>query len=126
MPKKNSIPCPKEHEEQKAVFEWATLMKNRYPELKLLHHIPNGGLRNKVVAMRLTQEGVKSGVPDICLPVPKGQYHGLYIEMKRIKGGRVETEQREWLDALSEQGYSTTVCRGAEEAVKTIQEYLKL
>ena len=38
---------PTEDEEQIAVMSWAALMEGRYPELRLLHHIPNGGKRGK-------------------------------------------------------------------------------
>lgn len=70
------------------------------------------------------REGVKAGVPDLCLPVARGQYHGLYIELKRQRGGRTSDHQSEWLDALSAQGYKAALCYGWEQAAKTIIEYL--
>jgi hypothetical protein len=69
-------------------------------------------------------EGVKAGVPDLCLPVARGQYHGLYIELKRHRGGRTSDHQSEWLDALSAQGYKAALCYGWEQAAGTIIEYL--
>lgn len=78
---------PLESEEQSALFQWARLMEGRCPELRLMYHIPNGGLRNKPVAVRLTAQGVRRGVPDICLPVARHGFHSLYIELKRPKGG---------------------------------------
>lgn len=116
---------PKESEEQIALFRWASLCKNTYPELNLLHHIPNGGTRNKAEAARLKAEGVKPGVPDLCLPVPRGQYHGLYIELKRKHGGRISKSQSEWIDALLMHGYCAAVCNGWEEAKGMIERYLK-
>ena len=64
------------------IFEWAQLMTGKYPELYLLYHIPNEGKRSIYYGAKLKREGLKSGVPDICLPIPKGQYCGLYIELK--------------------------------------------
>ena len=64
------------------IFEWAQLMTGKYPELSLLYHIPNEGKRSIYYGAKLKREGLKSGVPDICLPIPKGQYGGLYIELK--------------------------------------------
>ena len=116
---------PKESEEQIALFRWAALCKHTYPELNLLHHIPNGGTRNKAEAARLKAEGVKPGVPDLCLPVPRGQYHGLYIELKRKHGGRISKPQSEWIDALLMHGYCAAVCNGWEEAKGMIERYLK-
>ena len=66
-----------ESQEQQALFEWAELSKRCFPELELLFHVPNGGARSKATAGRLKAEGVKPGVPDLCLPVPRGAYHGL-------------------------------------------------
>ena len=71
-----------EASEQEAVITICKFMENRYPELKLLHHCPNGGKRDRVSAAVLKRQGVKAGVPDLHLPVPKGQYASLYIEMK--------------------------------------------
>lgn len=116
---------PTEHQEQCALFEWAAWMEKQIPELHLMHAIPNGGKRDIRTAARLKDEGVKPGVPDICLPVPRGGKHGLYIELKRRKGGSVSKEQQAWIRALMEQGYMCAVCHGWEKARETILEYLK-
>jgi len=123
-PKPKKITCPSEHEEQKALFYWASVMLHRYPELKLLHAIPNGGLRNKVVAAKLKAEGVKPGVPDVCLPIPRGGFHGLYIEMKIIKGYKISDDQDWWAVKLRDQGYKARLCRGCKEAIEVIEKYL--
>ena len=79
-----------EAQEQRFLFQWAGLAEQQHPELKLLHHIPNGGKRDARTAANLKKEGVKAGVPDMCLPVARGQYHGLYIELKTRKGKSTE------------------------------------
>ena len=119
-------PVPTESEEQQQIFQWASYALGRYPELKYMYHVPNGGVRNKATAGRLKAEGVKSGVPDICLPVPRGKYHGLYIELKRRKGGRLSDDQSDWIAALRGFGYLADSCRGAREAIELIQRYLNL
>ena len=116
---------PTEAQEQSSLFYWAKLQTGKYPELALMYHIPNGGSRNAIEAHNLKLQGVKPGVPDICLPVARGQYHGLYIELKRRKGGKVSQEQKEWLDALREQGYKAEIAWGWEDARNMIIEYLK-
>ena len=63
--------------EQEALITWCRIFENRYPELKMIYHIPNGGSRNRLEAANLKRQGVKAGVPDLCLPVPKDGYHGL-------------------------------------------------
>jgi len=129
MPNKSYYPTagtiPTESQEQRAVMQWAEVCKGMCPELALLVHIPNGGLRDPIVAVKLKREGVKKGFPDLFLPVPRGQYHGLMIELKRVKGGVVKPEQKQWLDHLNAQGYRAVVCKGADEAIKEIENYLR-
>jgi len=112
-----------EHQEQATLFKWAVFAAARWPELALLHAIPNGGHRNKVTAAMLKAEGVKRGVPDICLPVPRGRWHGLYIELK-AEGGSASLEQRRWLAALQRQGYRAELCKGWEQARRLIEDYM--
>ena len=118
------LPVATESAEQRALFQWAALAKGSYPELKILHHVPNGGKRDKVTAARLSAEGVKPGVPDICLPVARSGYHGLYIELKRRTSGRVSAAQRWWIARLQEQGYRALVCYGWQQAREEIEKYL--
>ena len=86
---------PTEEEEQTVVMHWAAMAAGRWPELRLLFHIPNGGKRSKSEAVRFRAAGVRSGVPDLFLPCSRGGYHGLWIEMKAM-GGRVSREQEQW------------------------------
>ena len=122
---KNKMPAPLEGEEQAMLFSWAQMFAYRYPELKLMFHIPNGGKRSKVEAARFKKEGVKSGVPDIFLPVARGKYHGLFIELKRLEKGRVSSAQSDWIPALREQRYAAEVCKGWVAASALIEKYLK-
>ena len=115
---------PTEGEEQAMLFSWCGMRMRQYPELELLFHIPNGGSRNKAEAGRFKAEGVKAGVPDLFLPVARGESPGLFIEMKRLDGGRVRPEQKAWMDKLREQGYQAVVCRGWEGASEALLRYL--
>lgn len=114
---------PTEDEEQIAVFSWASLNLGRFPELELMHHIPNGGKRSKSEAVRFRAMGVRAGVCDIFLPVSRGEWHGLYVEMKALDG-RVSKEQEKYMAAVGKQGYYCRVCYGAESAIHEITEYL--
>jgi len=116
---------PKEHDEQVRLFQWAAWAINRYPELELLHAIPNGGHRNPATAARMKREGVKRGIPDIFLPVPRRGYYGLYLELKRPMGGRLSGAQAEVIAKLKEQGFRVDVCRGFEEAREALEGYLR-
>lgn len=115
---------PTEDEEQIWLFSWAKLNSGKWPELELMHHIPNGGMRSKSEAARFKAMGVKRGVSDVFLPVSKGGYHGLYIELK-AKDGRPEKEQTDWIAAVREQGYYAAVCYGGFEAANLVEAYIK-
>lgn len=122
--KTNEMPVPSESIEQICLFRWADYTRGQYPELDLMHHIPNGGKRNITTAKRLKLEGVKPGVPDICLPVARKGYHGLYIELKKQKGNTTTENQDKWIEDLKKEGYYAVVCKGWQEASKTILNYL--
>jgi hypothetical protein len=114
-----------EHHEQRKVFEWARLYESRYPELATMFSVPNGGHRHPAVAAKLKAEGVRPGVPDIVLPVARGAFHGLFIEMKSDKG-RASYEQLKFIASLKRNGYEAHICHGFDEAVEAIRAYLAL
>lgn len=122
--KRNEISVPTEENEQATLFCWAEWQKSTIPELELMYAIPNGGYRHLKTAVALKRTGTRAGVPDICLPVPRGGYHGMYIEMKRRKGGVISDQQHDWIQALTGQGYYCAVCRGWEVAKDEITKYL--
>lgn len=123
-----------EHAEQVALFQWAELRKSVYPELIFLFAIPNGaklpysrnarGQRYCKQGVYLKAEGLRSGVPDICLPVPRGQHHGLFIELKAGDNTASENQER-WLEALNGFGYLAVLAWGWQEASELIQGYLE-
>lgn len=93
-----------EHQLQAALFKWANMHLATYPELRWLYAIPNGGHRYIGVARKLKAEGVKAGVPDIHLPVPRGKYCGFYGELK-FKTNKPTKAQQEWLAGLAGVGH---------------------
>ncbi len=114
-----------EDNEQEFVFEWAQMQSGKYPELKLMYHVPNEGKRSASYGARLKRSGMKTGVSDICLPVSRGGYHGLYIELK-VNKNKPTKEQREFTELMLEQEYLACVCYGADEATSMIKKYLSL
>lgn len=116
---------PTEHEEQVMLIEWWSMACAGFglPEW-LLYAVPNGGVRHIGTAIKLKAEGVRSGVPDLFLACPIDEYHGLYIELKRLKGSCTSQEQKAYHIELSRQGYACHVCRGFEAAKSVIEKYL--
>lgn len=112
-----------EAQHQKLIFQWALAIRSKYPDLKLLHHIPNGGKRDKIEAVNLKAQGVKRGVPDLHLPVSRHGFHSLYIELK-TETGKTSPEQDWWINGLEAVGNCARVCHGYEEAIRLIEWYL--
>lgn len=110
--------------EQARLIAWShkPAVRALMPELKWIHHSPNGEKRDPRTGNKLKALGVKPGFPDLILPARRG-FVGLAIEMK-APGGRVSTEQAEWMQELDEQGWYCAVCRSANEARRQIMDYL--
>lgn len=113
-----------EHRMQVNLFKWAKLAEKGLPEVRWMFAVPNGGARNVIVASKLKAEGVKRGVPDVMLPVSRGGYHGLWIELKAGKN-RTSAEQDDWIAALLRAGYLVQVVWDEwQEAQAIIERYL--
>lgn len=121
---------------QKALFQWAEISRNIHPELRWLHSVPNGAHVTPVQAKVLLAEGLRAGVPDIFLDVPRAHFHGLRIELKApeqrdAKGtiakrkGAASDLQKEWLTHYRNNGYAAFVAYGWEDAQDKILMYLK-
>ena len=124
--------CPTERQEQDAVVKWARMMA-QYDDRFLMLRCGFEGLRLSMgVRMQCKRQSICNGWPDIFLAVPRryqadilvAHFCGLFIELKRRKGGTVSQEQAEIIGRLQNQGYMAVVCRGADEAIKTISAYL--
>lgn len=118
-----------EHAHQTALFMWINDNKNEYPQLTRAFAIPNGGERHAAVAANLKAEGVKTGIPDIFLPLPKKNkhgcpFHGMFLELK-IGRNTPSGEQLDWIDYFEKNGYYCAVAYGWEAARNKLIEYLE-
>lgn len=131
-PERIVVNCDSEDAHQMALFCWCALNVGKYPELKWFHAIPNGGFRDPRTAAKLVAAGVKKGVSDCFLPVKRGRFSGLYIELKRpdLKpktekaAGGVSPEQREFGFFVQQQDFGFVVAYGWEEAKQFLEQYL--
>lgn len=116
-----------ESEHQAALVEWAEY----YKEARHLFAIPNGThIKSHQGRSKAKREGLKSGVPDLFLPVARHGFHGLFIEMKKPKegnsrAGKASEQQLEWQANLNDLGYMAVICIGWDAARETIESYLK-
>lgn len=120
-----------EHGHQAALFCWAAHpnTRNQYPELEWMFAIPNGGDRDAIVGAMMKTEGVKAGVFDLCLPVARGGWFGLYIEMKKPNARHgdhrdMSEKQKAFGMFVHQQGYKTELCHSYTKARSVIEAYL--
>ena len=119
----------REAQEQRALFRWAALHTSKYPGLEMLFAIPNGGRRDARTAALLKAEGMRAGVPDICLPVARHGYGALWIELKCVgahgkRAGVASRAQNDWGIALAAHGQLFALCHGWDKARGIIIDYL--
>ena len=110
------VKVPYESDEQIAFVRW---FRASHPGV-LIFAIPNGGSRQKREALKLQNEGVTPGVPDLFIPEWR-----LFIEMKRQKGGKLSDEQMDWYDYLSGIGDVVIIGRGAKDASQKLLQVLR-
>ena len=105
----------------------------KVPELEWFHAIHNQGHGDKVRGGMAKAEGVRKGIADTFLPVPRGNWHGLYIEMKKpaekpksstAKGG-VSDDQAQFGAYCNANGYGWAVCYSWREAADTLRHYIE-
>lgn len=125
MPRAAAVASPSEHQEQCNLVTWAAWHSHQYPALALLFAIPNGGARDPITGRRLKDEGVRAGVPDLCLPCARDGWHGLFLELK-VGRNKPSKEQEWWSERLTEQGYLSVVCWGWHDAAGVLVDYLGL
>lgn len=114
------------HEEADIQSEFFNRVKLFFPQIpdKLLFAVPNGGSRNKLEAINLKHQGVKSGVADVILLIPKGGFASLCLEFK-TKTGKQSPEQKEFQKQAENCGSKYVIVRSVKEAIEEMKIYLK-
>jgi len=107
---------PTEHAEQ---VTFLSQFEKSYPGVRIFA-VPNGGFRNKSVAVKLKAEGVRKGVPDLFIPA-----WNLWIEMKRTKGGSLSPDQKDWISYLESVGHTVIVGKGWQAAIEAVKAWEK-
>ena len=100
-----------EHLQQVRFVSW---FRRSYPGTRIFA-VPNGGHRGASQGAALKAEGVTAGVPDIFIPAWL-----CWIEFKKIKGGTVSPEQKNWIAYLESIGHHVIIGRGFEDAKRQI------
>jgi hypothetical protein len=105
-----------EHVEQREFVSW---FRQTYRPVRIFA-IPNGEARSKATGARLKLEGVSPGVPDLFVPA-----WGVWIEMKRAKGGTVSAVQKDWHAYLRSIGQRVIIGYGFEDARAKVAQLVR-
>lgn len=89
-----------------------------------LFHVPNGGRRDPREAARFKAMGVRPGVPDLLLLLPRGGHAYLAIELKAGRNTQTQS-QKDYERHMTATGGLYVVVRSFEEFIDTIEKYLK-
>ena len=81
--------------------------------------------QRQLAGAKAQRSGRRKGVPDICIDVARGQWHGLRIEMKTPTGS-TKPEQKAWHERMRRHGYRVEVCRSVQDALALLDAYLAL
>lgn len=111
------------------IFNWIREQEPKHPVLKTIFHTPNSFFgTNFGVITHLKKMGMRKGVYDIIVPVSKGNYAGLWIEVKKPKG-KLSLEQLQYIDLINNHSDHPTLFKttfDAEEGIQIIKSYLKI
>ena len=113
----------KEYQLQKAVCQYLDLRG-------VLYCASLGGQYQVHFSQRVKAKatGYKKGFPDLFIyeiaKIDDNVYAGLAIELK-TKTGRPTKEQVEWIKQLQKRGYMASICKGIDEALELINNYIK-
>ena len=113
---------PLEKDEQKAVV--AYLRAKNIPVIASLNGVVVGGQNRFAAINSLKAQGMEPGCPDLFIPVPRNGYHGMFIELKRVKGSVTSDEQLVMIGRLCGLGYHVVVAKGSQQAIDYINSYM--
>lgn len=130
-PMKLKMPSPVEEKEQESFVE---AMKVLYPDLKFRIGM-EGARLPKGTRYKMKRQGMESGWFDIYIPMPKGNYHSLWIELKRSDakllkkdGNPVDERTKNQIEIwryLNDINHRAVFAFGAKQALKFVDCYLR-
>ena len=109
----------KEYQLQKAVCKYLDLNNVLYCGSMGGNYQPHFSVR-----MKAKKSGYKKGFPDLFIYEPRGDFHGLAIELK-VGYNRETKDQLYWRNELNKRGYVAEICNGIDEALALINRYLE-
>jgi hypothetical protein len=124
---------PTEDQEQINFCEYLEALKVRF------FAVPNGMYIGKdekdeennarfAYLAKMKKMGFKKGVLDLVIlsTTKSGRYNILFLEMKKVEGGKVSDAQQEWIDWLHANHHAVAVAKGCDAAIRIFNKYLAM
>lgn len=110
---------------QCAIIKWARVHSKIEPRLETLYSIPNGAHTGRIKGLRLVREGLKKGMPDLCLPIKgAGGAHNLFLEVK-LENTYPTRSQKECHKLLTNHGNHVVIVRSLDQAIDSFARHLR-
>lgn len=116
---------PSETEIMNAYFDWVGWKMNQKPLYSLIYSVKNEGKRSWFYGTQLVRSGLRSGIPDVCIPIPTRDYGAAYLEFKTLDG-QVSPMQKVWLSKLKRVSNYVGVVKGLDHAKEVTESYMDL
>jgi hypothetical protein len=110
---------PRQHLEDDLQAKVCTMLKWGLPADATFWAVPNGGLRHKLEAARMSRLGVRAGVADLHI-VYRGR---LYCLELKSPTGQLSATQHQMIDKLSVCGVPTAIIRREEDVVMALTHW---
>lgn len=106
-------------------YRWFQVSYPQYRGLLVSTFNELSGLVSPIQVAKFKQKGLTPGVSDMSFFLPRGVFHGLFIELK-TPIGRQRDDQKRWQQAVEAAGYRYEIIRTFEDFQSLIKEYLSL
>lgn len=118
---------PLEKEEQIAFIEFCETKGIKVVSTQNGFKMPKTAFNYAAYSRTLKRMGLSKGFPDLIIFTRnKSKTHEvLLIEMKRQKGGKISTEQKEWVEWFDKEGYCVGIARGCSSAIEILKKYIE-
>lgn len=116
------------HEERRDQILLVAYARRKYPGIRTMISpivFYGGNLKQRLIQGKIMKDmGYEKGTLDVFFAKARGEFNGLFIELKKIKGSKTSDDQLKMVRDLIAEGYCAVVCKGYEEAVKMLDGYM--
>lgn len=108
-----------------SLMEWIAINPLTKPYKDFFLHYPSEGKRSPRYGKLMKDLGMRKGVSDLFIAIPRHGYGGAWIELKSACGN-LKKEQKQFLEDMHQQNFFASACWSFDDAVKVIAWYFNI